>query len=214
MNFKVGLQPSGAEFTARADRTLLEAALEAGFFPPHSCRSGSCGACKNQLISGHIEQGPAMFSVLSAAERARGAFLFCCARPLSDLVIERRDIELPGEIRFKRLQARVRAKLLLSPHLMRLTLELPSNRRLCFRAGQTVEILCPDGSRMHCPLQGESMRGGELSLDVERAASGSNPSLFETKIGDNLRVEGPYDTDAKADTSSIGGGSHSYSGIS
>lgn len=35
--------------------TVLEAALRAGAPFPHGCRSGRCGSCKSELLSGEVE---------------------------------------------------------------------------------------------------------------------------------------------------------------
>ncbi|AXT34865.1 ketosteroid-9-alpha-hydroxylase [Phaeobacter sp. LSS9] len=42
------------DVTMAADQTVLEAALASGLKPPHSCRSGVCGACKARLKTGKV----------------------------------------------------------------------------------------------------------------------------------------------------------------
>jgi CDP-4-dehydro-6-deoxyglucose reductase len=192
MTFKVTLQPSGAQFDAPAHQSLLQSALEAGFFPPHRCRSGACGTCKSRLMSGRVDHGDSMVSVLSAAEREQGAFLFCCATPLTDLVVERGDIELPGEIKLKRLPARVHTARWLSEDCLRLTLELPGHRRLCFRPGQCVDVLHENGQRSRHPLQPCSTPH-VLAIDVRRADGDLSAALLIKRPGANLRIEGPFD---------------------
>jgi len=53
---------------------------------PWSCRAGICGSCKRTLITGEVDHPDA--PAITAAERAEGKFLACCAVPLTDLVVE------------------------------------------------------------------------------------------------------------------------------
>ena len=45
---------SGRSFSAAADQTLLDAALDAKLNLPHSCKSGNCGACRARLMQGEV----------------------------------------------------------------------------------------------------------------------------------------------------------------
>jgi ferredoxin-NADP reductase/DMSO/TMAO reductase YedYZ heme-binding membrane subunit len=61
-----------------SDQTVLEAAEEAGVAIPFECRSGICGQCKTQLISGRVTMDAQ--DALTVADRARGLILACQAR--------------------------------------------------------------------------------------------------------------------------------------
>ena len=66
---------------------VLEAARRAGVRLPSSCTKGMCGTCKSKLVSGTVElkhQGG-----IRQREIDAGMTLLCCARPTSDLVVER-----------------------------------------------------------------------------------------------------------------------------
>jgi ferredoxin-NADP reductase/DMSO/TMAO reductase YedYZ heme-binding membrane subunit len=71
---------------AAGDRTVLEAAEDAGVAIPYECRSGICGQCKTQLLSGRVTME--IQDALSAAERGRGLILACQARALQPLEID------------------------------------------------------------------------------------------------------------------------------
>mgnify|MGYP003471556228 CR=1 FL=1 len=45
MSFLVRFLPSGKEFTAEKNETVLEAALRSGISLNYSCNNGSCGGC-------------------------------------------------------------------------------------------------------------------------------------------------------------------------
>ena len=43
------------QFSCSIETTILDAAQAQGIVLEHSCRTGRCGICKTQLISGHTE---------------------------------------------------------------------------------------------------------------------------------------------------------------
>jgi ferredoxin-NADP reductase/DMSO/TMAO reductase YedYZ heme-binding membrane subunit len=69
---------TGKTVELASDRTVLEAAEDAGVEIPFECRSGICGQCKTQLISGRVTMDAQ--DALTAADRARGLILACQAR--------------------------------------------------------------------------------------------------------------------------------------
>ncbi len=62
---------------------LLEFAEEQGVFPDFSCRSGICHSCQYELSEGEVDY---TFEPLDPPYP--GQVLLCCARPVSNLVIE------------------------------------------------------------------------------------------------------------------------------
>ena len=70
-----------------ADTTLLRAMEAAGLNPPSDCRSGRCGWCHSQLISGDVYI-PASVDGRRAADKIFGYIHPCCSFPLSDVVID------------------------------------------------------------------------------------------------------------------------------
>lgn len=71
----------------RRNRTLLEAADDAGLAMPANCRSGICHRCKARLISGHTHAIPGS----TVSRKVEDGWILCCQqRPAS----ERVEIEL------------------------------------------------------------------------------------------------------------------------
>ena len=66
------------------DRTLLDAALDAGLPVPHSCREGHCGACMVQLVAGTVDALPG--AALSRRDRQKGYVLACRSRPTASKI--------------------------------------------------------------------------------------------------------------------------------
>ena len=70
-----------------ADTTLLRAMEQAGLNPPSDCRSGRCGWCHSQLLSGKVYT-PASVDGRRLADKEFGYIHPCCSFPLSDVTID------------------------------------------------------------------------------------------------------------------------------
>jgi CDP-4-dehydro-6-deoxyglucose reductase len=147
MAFTVTLRPSGHTFSADADTTLLQAALDAGLTLPYGCRNGACGSCKGAVLEGDIDHGKIQDHALTEAERKEGKALFCCAMARSDLTLECREVGAAKDIPVRILPCRVNKLERVADDVMIMSLRLPTNERLQFLAGQYIEFMLKDGAR-------------------------------------------------------------------
>ncbi|PWK66410.1 2Fe-2S iron-sulfur cluster-binding protein [Aminobacter sp. AP02] len=93
MNHKVSIPQFDSIIEVRAGQSILDAALKAGLDYPYACRSGTCSACKTQVLSGRVEQRAYDAAALSEAERDAGLVLACRAHPISDCEVAPVDDE-------------------------------------------------------------------------------------------------------------------------
>ncbi len=193
MTHRISLRPGDHHFEAADDQTVLEAALTAGLLLPHSCRDGACGACKGKVLEGEVDLGPHSAGALTDAERAEGYTLFCCAKPLGDLVVQARNVSRADDIPVRKLPARVQRLQRLADDVMLIDLKLPASEPFQFRAGQYIDILLADGQRRSFSIANAPHDGGHLELHVRRIDGGRLTShVFETmKEKEILRFEGP-----------------------
>ena len=91
MGFSITLQPGNHTFIAEAGETILESATKHGHKLPRGCGDGACGMCKGNVLQGTVDHGKSTEIGLTAEERDASMALFCCAKPTSDLVVERRE---------------------------------------------------------------------------------------------------------------------------
>jgi len=136
MSFKTTIQPSNHSFPVEAHETILEAALEHGYVMPYSCRNGACGACKGKIVEGKVDYGDAQAYTLSEADKAVGLALFCCAKPLSDLVIESHEVSRAQDIPVKMLPCRVERMHKVADDVMVITDSAKGRQASCLLAGQ------------------------------------------------------------------------------
>lgn len=193
MSFKTIIHPSNHTFPIDKDETILEAALDHGLTLPYSCRNGACGVCKGKVISGSVDHGKAQDFALSVEEKAAGMALFCCATPLSDLVIESHEVTTTQEIAEKTLPCRVEKMVKLTDDVIALYLKLPANERLQFLSGQYIDILHQDGRPRSFSLANAPHDDALLELHVLNVPGGNFTHHVFTamKERDILRIRGP-----------------------
>ena len=193
MTHQITIQPSGHTYSAKAYETILESAIEAGFNIPYGCRNGACGSCKGTILSGEVDYGDYAESALTEAEKVAGKALFCCARPVTDITIECREINA-GVIPPRILPARVERKQQLSHDVMALFLKLPSSEHLQFMAGQYIEFLLKDGKRRAFSLASAPHVDNLLELHLRLIPGGQFTQYVFNEMPDKaiLRIEGPF----------------------
>lgn len=85
--YSIQFAKTGKTIDCPEDTPILTAAKAAGMRLPSSCTKGMCGTCKSKKLSGDVEmthQGG-----IRQREIDAGMVLICCAKPRSDVVIER-----------------------------------------------------------------------------------------------------------------------------
>ena len=172
---------------------MLESAINAGINSPYGCRNVTCGSCKGTIVSGEIDYGDYAESALSEAEKAAGKALFCCARPLSDLTLECREMNT-GFTPARIIPARVERKEQLSHDVMALFLKLPSSQSLQFKAGQYIEFLLKDGKRRAFSLANPPNIDGLLELHLRLIPGGQFTEYVFNEMPDKaiMRIEAPF----------------------
>ncbi|MEN3297073.1 MAG: CDP-4-dehydro-6-deoxyglucose reductase [Burkholderiales bacterium] len=196
MSFQVTVQPSGRQFTCDEGEAILTAAIRAGVGLPYGCKNGACGSCKGKLVDGAVTHGVHQERALSPAEEEKGWSLFCCAKPHSDVVIEAREVLGVGEFPIKKLPSRVAKLNRVSDDVMVVSLQLPANERLQYRAGQYIEFMLKDGKRRSYSMANAPHLDEHVTLHVRHMPGGVfTDHVFNTmKERDILRFEGPLGT--------------------
>jgi CDP-4-dehydro-6-deoxyglucose reductase len=133
---------------------------------------------------------------LSADEEVRGMSLFCCAVPQGDLVIEAREVAGSSDYPIRKMPTRVSTIHKAAPDVAVITLQLPANEALAYRAGQYIEFLLKDGRRRAYSIAVAPSFGGPLELHVRHLPGGvfTDHVFTNMKEREILRFEGPLGT--------------------
>ena len=195
-HLNVTIQNSGHQFQVRPSQTVLEAAIEAGINLPYGCRNGACGACKGKVISGKVMHDDYQGSAMTDAELVAGQALFCCARPLENLVIECRELSGVNGIKPRILPVRVQKKEQLSGDVMVLFLQLPASERLQFVAGQYLEFILKDGKRRAFSIANAPHDDALIELHLRLVPGGQFTQYVFEEMPEKaiLRIEAPLGT--------------------
>ncbi len=85
--FTIRFARQDRDIVCSGNTTVLAAARRAGMRLPFACCKGVCGTCKSRILSGSVEMRHD--GGILQSEIDDGLALLCCARPTSDLTIDR-----------------------------------------------------------------------------------------------------------------------------
>ena len=198
MPFKVTLKPSGHVFEVAEGQSILQAGLDAGNSMPYSCRTGVCCTCRGTIREGKVDYGFVHETYLPESDKAKGYALLCQAQPLSDCVIELKELEGLAGIKARITPCRVTKIDKPAPDVAVLSLRLPSNENMLYLAGQYIDFLLKGGKRRSYSIASKPAPEGvtELDLHIRHTPGGAfTDQVFKTlKEKEILRFEGPLGT--------------------
>ena len=195
--FQISVQPSGRAFSANAGETILAAAIRSGVGLPYGCKDGACGSCKCKKLSGAVHHGEHQSKALTADEEAAGLVLTCCAQPLTDVVLESRQVTDESAYPIKKMPVRVSTLEKKSHDVMQVRLQLPAADTFRYHAGQYIEFILRDGARRaysmaNAPHTQEGGPGVELHIRHMPGGQFTDHVFGAMKEKEILRVEGPF----------------------
>lgn len=193
-DYEVRIEPHGRAIRARADQSVLDAALAAGLNLPHSCKSGHCSSCRARLRAGEIYYPNGRPVGLTAAEEQAGHVLLCQARPLADLELEVRLIATVDAVEIKTLPCRIERLKLLASDVMQLWLRLPAVETLRFQAGQYLDVLLEGGRRRSFSIASPPHDSELIELHVRRVAGGSFTERLFRGVETSASINAPSST--------------------
>lgn len=196
MTHQITLKPSGHNYTVADGQILLEAALDAGFVLPYGCRNGACGSCRAKILEGTVDHGKSQAGALPENARREGYTLLCCATAQSDVVIECRELADSSEYPVRIMPCRVQELQKLADDVMLISLKLPVNERLAFRAGQYIEFMLKGGGRRAFSIANAPHDDGFLQVHVRKIEGGKfTGHVFDAmQLKEIMRFEGPHGT--------------------
>lgn len=191
--YRVKVLPSGHEFQAVEQESLLEAALRSGLNVNFHCASGSCGDCRARLLEGTLEHDFGDYR-FSEVEKAQKMFMLCTAHAASDLVIEAGEAKSSRDILRQQINARVSKIDKVSEHLRILQLRTPRSSPLRFLAGQHATLSIAGVGSIDCSIASCPCNGSQLQFHIPyEPDSPFVEHLFSgLRYGSEVEVEGPF----------------------
>jgi CDP-4-dehydro-6-deoxyglucose reductase len=198
MTYTITNRRNDTSFPVNEGETILDAALRDNRIYPYGCRSGVCGACKCELVSGSVDYGDYEDFALPDDEKKQGKVLLCQATALEDVAIDVDEIMTGTSIQIKMLPCRVGKLERLAEDVIQLFLTLPKTQKFNFIAGQYIDIILKDGQRRSFSIANLPENAAEegLELHIRHVPDGHfTPRVFDSmKERDLLRFEGPFGT--------------------
>jgi CDP-4-dehydro-6-deoxyglucose reductase, E3 len=192
MAYRVTLMPSGHTYEAEEGKSVLQAGLDAGHMLPYSCRAGVCRTCRGTILEGKVDYGAVHATYLPDTDKAKGYVLLCQAKPLTDLVLEVREVH---GVRPRIIPCRVEKLDKPAPDVAVIGLRLPMNENFRFLAGQYIDLLLKEGKRRSYSLATRPDPAGVTALEIHvRHTPGgafTDHAFTKLKVRDLLRFEGP-----------------------
>ncbi len=190
---QISVHPDNKTVKARFGETILDAGLRGEINLPYDCRNGGCGACKCAVLNGAVDPGVYQPGALSAAERAMGKVLMCCATPLGDIEIEYQPEFALARAPVEEYVGHIDKLELLAHDVMGVTIKLPEGERIPFIAGQYINVILQDGSRRAFSFASAPHQQGNVELQIRLVPGGrfTTHVFEEMRVGDAIRFEGP-----------------------
>lgn len=186
--FPIRVAPHGASFECASGQTVLQAAISAGIWLPHSCKAGTCGSCELPMAAGAVGYAP---GVIPPAD---GRCRTCQAFALQAVELVAPDVPREPGQRVVTAAGRVIGIHKPSPDVAIVTVQLPAASGFSFRPGQYADVILRDGSRRSYSMANRPGESGVIEWHIRRMEGGrfSTHACERLKERDVLRIQGPY----------------------
>ena len=195
MSFKIKIQ-NRKEILVDMGNTILEAALEQGVNFPHGCKTGNCGACKSEKISGDIEMSPFSEFALEPEEEEKGMILACRSVPWSDCEIRIIDDQLEetlNDFKVINIECVVKKLTKVTDDIYILNLKINSEEEFKFKAGQYAELYFGQCKEKHFSMANPPSTN-ELEFHIKTLDGGEVSDYVKNtlEVGETIKVKGPF----------------------
>lgn len=170
-------------FACAPDLTILDAAAQAGWELPYSCRRGTCESCRCPVVG-----------EVSPPADADGTALLCQSRALGDIRIAPVRIESLQPVARRKLKARLYRLRMAAPDVAVVELRFPAGVKVPFKAGQYLNVQLA-GAQPRSFSMANSPRasdGAQLHVRVLPGSLFGEQVLPRLQAGDTIEVELPF----------------------
>jgi CDP-4-dehydro-6-deoxyglucose reductase len=186
MKYTISVQPAGVGF--QSEENLLDDAISQHVPLEHSCRTGDCGVCSAEVISGSVENEDG--EVISC-----GKVLTCQSKPLSDVVLQANYYPELVNIEVKTIPCKVNSFTLATDDIIVIKLRMPPTAKFDYLPGQYIDLSFKGVKRSYSIANAKGS-GNELELHIRKVENGAMSDILFNQLKTNqlMRLEGPKGT--------------------
>ena len=186
MKYNISLKPSEISFVSK--ECILDDALEQSIPLEHSCKTGDCGVCSAEVISGNVknENGEIVH---------QGTVLTCQSKALSDVTLKVNCYLELALFKLQTLPCKVASFEYVTDDIVVLKLRFPPTAKFDFLPGQYVDLNFKGIKRSYSIANSKQVSSG-LELHIRKVENGRMSEAVFTDLKQNqlLRIEGPKGT--------------------
>lgn len=173
----VTFQPNNVHLSVPDGQSILQAALQQGFYFPWGCDAGTCRICEGRLISGNVRLKHLPVTITPESTEAH-ALLSCLAYPLTDVIIEVPRVQAPGQFPVQTVSAQITQVDQANADVKIVHFRLPAGKKIQFSAGQYLELLIDDETSASFSIASAPRDDRTLELHIRaNPTSNSYPKL-------------------------------------
>lgn len=186
MQYNIEIQPAGVSY--KSEDNLLDDALSNDLPLEHSCRTGDCGICAAEIVSGEIENE---FGQLVKS----GSILTCQSKAKSDAVLKASYYPELASLKTQTLPCKVSSISYPVEDVAVLKLRFPPTAQFEFLPGQYLDLIFKGIKRSYSIANAQS-KDKEIELHIRQVPLGQMSELVFGKVKENqlMRIEGPKGT--------------------
>lgn len=181
MPFTITFLPSNSKLLVPDGTTILQAALQQGFYFPWGCDSGNCLACEGRLLQGNVRL-KRQTDTISPESPAACHVLACQAYPMTDILFEAPRVQAPGQYPVQTISAQVKSVEQVNNDVKVVTFLLPAGRKILFSAGQYLELLIDDDTKAAFSIASAPREDRTLELHIRANPTSNSYPKLEPKL--------------------------------
>lgn len=184
--YKVEIQPAGVSYNSKTN--LLDDALSSSLPLEHSCKTGDCGVCSAEVLSGSVENENG--EIVTA-----GRILVCQSKATSDTTLQAQYYPELAQIKRQTLPCKISSIDYCLDDVVVLKLRFPPTAQFDYRPGQYID-LSYKGVKRSYSIANATSQSKEIELHIRKVPDGKMSKLIFGEIKENqlMRIEGPKGT--------------------
>ena len=187
MAFKIKIQPADIQF--QSEEYILNDALKQNVSLEHSCKTGECGTCSAQIISGEIEN--------EKGEVAhKGDFILTCqSKARTNATLKVNYYPQLSSFKLQTLPCKIASFEYVTDDIVVIKLRFPPSATFNFLPGQYVDLIFKGIKRSYSIANAQQLSSG-IELHIRKVPNGKMSDVIFSDIKENelMRIEGPKGT--------------------